>query len=147
MWCRHQCLRWLNLEVNKEVFMISATLFNNDSPLSPIWRWIIYYYCFSTYHTSSKESAKNYFICDNKLKNDWFLEVCALLHAQRWRYLYIITSELANMCQKHYSLVWYILKQNIALFVFFSKTKTELRLIQFNIGWPKRFQKFINHYD
>lgn len=106
MWCRHQCLRWLNLEVNKEVFMISATLFNNDSPLSRIWRWIIYYYCFSTYHTSSKESAKNYFICDNKLNNDWFLEVCALLHAQRWRYLYIITSELANMCQKHYSLVW-----------------------------------------
>lgn len=55
------------------------------------------------------------------------------------------------MCQKHYSLVWYILKQNIALFFFSAKKKktgkTELRLIQFNIGWPKRFQKFINHYD
>ena len=40
-------------------------------------------YYFSIYHTSWKNSAKNYFISENKLKNDQFFEFCALLNA--WR--------------------------------------------------------------
>ena len=45
--------------------------------------------CFSMYHTSSKNAAKNYTssVSDKKVKNDRFLEFHTPLDARRWIYL------------------------------------------------------------
>ena len=54
-------------------------------PLSPKPRWIIVLvYAIQV----EKIAAKNYFISDNSLKNDRFLEFRASPDARRWNYLY-----------------------------------------------------------
>ena len=72
------------------LLLLLLLLFNNNYSLR--WRWMSVAICRGEflYPTQvEKNSTKTYFICDNKLKNDWFLELRTLLDAWRWIYLYI----------------------------------------------------------
>ena len=60
--------------------------------------------CFSICHTSWKNSTKNYFICDDKLKYDRFLEFRMPLDVRRWIQLDTHPREQSARAKKHDSL-------------------------------------------
>jgi len=80
------------------------------------------YYRFSICHTSWINSAKNYFISDNKLKSHWFFEFQALLDAKRWIYLYnhLQSSQSARAKNTITCVVQYVLRIIIIIRCIFS---------------------------